>query len=71
MTDNSIGRVFETCHIVIPNGADMSFHKPYSCLCSTNYESTKTVLRLALEYGHVRHFHYVSTARIKEVTNLV
>ncbi|KAK7910753.1 hypothetical protein PG985_013234 [Apiospora marii] len=69
MADDAIEQVFETCHIVIHNGADASFHKPYSSLRRTNFESTKTILRLALERGHVCHFHYVSTAGITSLLN--
>ncbi|KAH8819906.1 hypothetical protein F5884DRAFT_744288 [Xylogone sp. PMI_703] len=64
MTDVAIAQIFKTAHIIIHNGADVSFLKAYSSVRSTNLESTKDIVRLALQYNHVRHFHYVSTAGI-------
>ena len=62
MTEEAIKQVFGTSNVVIHSGADVSFLKSYAKIRPTNFEATKVVLRLALQHGHVRHLHYVSTA---------
>lgn len=64
MTDAAIQQVFSSAHVVIHNGADVSFLKAYSTVRSTNLTSTKDIVRFALQYGSVRHVHYISTAGI-------
>ena len=56
--------VFKTSHAIIHNGADVSFLKAYGSVRRTNLESTKDIVRLALQHGTVKHLHYISTAGI-------
>ena len=42
----------------------MSFLKSYASLRTANLQSTKALVKLALRYWNVKHFHYVSTAGI-------
>ncbi|KAK7953192.1 hypothetical protein PG996_014087 [Apiospora saccharicola] len=62
LRDDDIKQIFGTAHVVIHNGADVSFFKSYSKVRTTNFEATKIVLGMTLAHGHVRHLHYVSTA---------
>ncbi|KAK4150307.1 polyketide synthetase [Chaetomidium leptoderma] len=64
LTDAAVAEVFKTSHAIIHNGADVSFLKAYGSVRRTNLESTKDIVKLALQHGHVRHLHYISTAGI-------
>jgi hybrid polyketide synthase / nonribosomal peptide synthetase ACE1 len=64
LADETIRQIFSTAHVVIHNGADVSFLKAYDTVRSTNFISTKDIVRFSLQYGHVRHLHFVSTAGI-------
>ncbi|AEO57481.1 polyketide synthetase, partial [Thermothelomyces thermophilus ATCC 42464] len=64
LTDTAATEVFKTSHAVIHNGADVSFLKAYGSVRRTNLESTKDIVKLALQHGNVRHLHYISTAGI-------
>ncbi|KAK6841007.1 hypothetical protein PG989_005649 [Apiospora arundinis] len=62
LRDDAIKSVFGTAHVVIHNGADVSFLKSYPKVRAANFEATKAILDMALAHGHVSHLHYVSTA---------
>ncbi|KAL2147436.1 hypothetical protein VTI28DRAFT_9335 [Corynascus sepedonium] len=64
LTDTAVSDIFKTSHAIIHNGADVSFLKAYGSVRSTNLESTKDIVKLALQHGNVRHLHYISTAGI-------
>lgn len=60
-------RLFASADTIIHNGAEVNFLKPYRSLRSTNVESTREILRLAL---HARGrdksivLHYISSAAV-------
>lgn len=60
-------QIFASADTIIHNGAEVNFLKPYRSLRSTNVESTREILRLAL-YSRGRDksiaFHYISSAAV-------
>nr|A0A411KUP8.1 RecName: Full=Hybrid PKS-NRPS synthetase ucsA; AltName: Full=UCS1025A pyrrolizidinone biosynthesis cluster protein A [Acremonium sp.]QBC88145.1 UcsA [Acremonium sp.] len=64
MDSGVLAQIFKTSHVVIHNGADVSFLKSYGSVRATNLESTKEIAKLALQHNNVRALHYVSTAGI-------
>ncbi|KAG6354171.1 hypothetical protein INS49_004775 [Diaporthe citri] len=60
-------RVFASADTIIHNGAEVNFLRPYRSLRSTNVESTREILRLALHSrrrGKSIAFHYISSAAV-------
>ena len=64
LSEESVRQIFFHADAIIHNGADVSFLKSYTTLRTANLESTKELVRLALHYANVKHFHYVSTAGV-------
>ncbi|MCJ1434191.1 hypothetical protein MMC27_003558 [Xylographa pallens] len=62
MTSEAIRQVFCFTDVVIHNGAEVSFFKPYDALRDTNITSTREIVRLSLEHNHVTHIQFVSTS---------
>ncbi|PGH23621.1 hypothetical protein AJ80_02402 [Polytolypa hystricis UAMH7299] len=60
--------VFRETDVIIHNGADVTFLRTYRRLKDANVTSTKELVRLALSYGNVKQFHFVSTASVGQVT---
>ncbi|KAI1800660.1 putative hybrid NRPS/PKS enzyme [Daldinia bambusicola] len=58
--------IFAEAHVVIHNGADVSFVKSYSSLKLVNLGATKELVRLSLP--HQLSFHYISTAAVTNLT---
>lgn len=60
-------QIFASADTIIHNGAEVNFLKPYRSLRSTNVESTREILRLALHSrgrGNSIAFHYISSAAV-------
>lgn len=68
LSEETARQIFGHADAIIHNGADVSFLKSYVTLRSANLTSTKELVRLALQHGHVKHFHYVSTAGVGALT---
>ena len=58
--------IFSEAHVVIHNGADVSFMKTYASLKAVNVDATKELVRLSLP--HQLSFHYISTAAVTHLT---
>ena len=58
--------IFSEAHVVIHNGADVSFMKTYASLKAVNLNATKELVRLSLP--HQLSFHYISTAAVTHLT---
>ncbi|KAI1478194.1 putative hybrid NRPS/PKS enzyme [Daldinia eschscholtzii] len=58
--------IFSEAHVVIHNGADVSFVKSYSSLKLVNLDATKELVRLSLP--HQLSFHYISTAAVANLS---
>lgn len=55
--------------VIIHNGADVSFLKPYGALRGTNAGSTRELIRMAAKHRHVvAGIHYISTAGVAQFT---
>ncbi|MCJ1358492.1 MAG: hypothetical protein MMC33_008492 [Icmadophila ericetorum] len=67
LTSEAIRRVFCFTNVVIHNGAEVSFSKPYNNLRDANVGSTKEIVRLSLEHNHVTHIQFVSTSGLATV----
>ncbi|QIW96908.1 hypothetical protein AMS68_002426 [Peltaster fructicola] len=55
--------LFADADVIIHNGADVSFMKPYFALRQPNVGSTKYLAEMAVKYG-LQSFHYVSTTGV-------
>ncbi|GAP90879.1 putative hybrid NRPS PKS [Rosellinia necatrix] len=66
LTEAAASEIFAEAHVVIHNGADVSFMKSYKSLRPANVESTKELVRLSVP--HQLSFHYVSTASVTHLT---
>ncbi|KAK4177135.1 putative hybrid NRPS/PKS enzyme [Triangularia setosa] len=53
--------------VVIHNGADINFLRPYPLLRPANLLSTKTLVRLTLKLPNPASFHYISTAGVSQL----
>lgn len=55
--------------VIIHNGADVSFLKPYPTLRRTNVGSTRELVKMAMKYRRsVAAIHYISTAGVAQFT---
>ncbi|KAK2774117.1 Type I Iterative PKS [Emmonsiellopsis sp. PD_33] len=61
-------QIFGESDIIIHNGADVSLLKNYRKLSSANFNSTKELVRLALECGTAKQFHYISSTSVGQVS---
>jgi len=59
--------VFSRADIIIHNGAKVSFAEPYGAMRKENVESTRELVRLSLEHGHLSQFHFLSTSGLSTV----
>lgn len=58
-------QVFSESHVIIHNGADVSFLKTYASLRQANVQSTRELIELSLSHVDGGHdFHFVSTAGV-------
>ena len=57
-------KLFTDADTIIHNGADVSFLKSFASLKTANLASTKELVRLTLQSGKAKRFHYVSTAGV-------
>lgn len=57
--------IFSTSHVIVHNGADVSFLKTYSSLRQVNVQSTRELIKLSMSHIDGGHdLHYVSTAGV-------
>jgi hybrid polyketide synthase/nonribosomal peptide synthetase ACE1 len=66
LTESEASQIFAEADVVIHNGADVSFMKPYKSLKPANLEATKALVRLSVP--HQLSFHYISTASVTHLT---
>ncbi|KAI5928470.1 PKS-NRPS hybrid [Camillea tinctor] len=66
LTQKEIHQIFSEAHVVIHNGADVSFMKSYQSLKPANLSATKELVRFSIPYGI--SFHYISTASVTHLT---
>lgn len=75
LKSNDAQSIFTSADIIIHNGADVSFLKPYTTLKTTNVASTKELVRLIHTYPSASPstsgpaLHFVSTAGVAALTN--
>jgi len=59
--------LFADCDVIIHNGADVNFLKPYAALRAANVGSTREIIRLASVSG--APVHYVSTGAVAQFSD--
>ncbi|KAI9776743.1 MAG: putative Hybrid PKS-NRPS biosynthetic cluster [Geoglossum umbratile] len=64
LSESAAETIFAEASVVIHNGADVSFLKPYAALKATNVGSTRELVQMALPYRIPIHF--VSTAGVAQ-----
>ncbi|KAH8749016.1 male sterility protein-domain-containing protein, partial [Diaporthe sp. PMI_573] len=75
LNSNDAQSIFTSADLIIHNGADVSFLKPYTTLKTTNVASTKELVRLIHTYPSTSTstsgpaLHFVSTAGVAALTN--
>lgn len=66
LSESAAEAIFAEASVIIHNGADVSFLKPYALLKAANVGSTRELVQMALPY-HIP-IHYVSTAGVAQFT---
>lgn len=65
MSEEKARHIFSESHIIIHNGADVSFMKTYGSLRQANVQSTRDLINLSLTHVDGGHdFHFISTAGV-------
>lgn len=66
LSESAAETIFAEANVVIHNGANVSFLKPYAALRAANVGLTRELVQMALPH-HVP-IHYVSTAGVAQFT---
>lgn len=66
LSESAAETIFADASVIIHNGADVSFLKPYATLRAANVGSTRELVQMALP--HRIPIHYVSTAGVAQFT---
>lgn len=66
LSESAAEAIFAEASVIIHNGADVSFLKPYASLRAANVGSTRELVQMALP--HRIPIHYVSTAGVAQFT---